>query len=228
MSGFDFKSHFKYFLEDNLTMENSQEVYEVFYSLESGEEILFRNCCKILGIDRDKFLANFEGTEIFDVDEDCGLTAIAAAERFGKIEYENPDEPTYGTIKDLVLDNSNREYMKFRQKLYHAAARNIVSSFFESSCGPTRILHVVERIGAFRERNKRCLYESAEELLIRIRLEMYMHDIHNTLDESNEPSEDFSDRFIGFFNSLGKTKQSHLLSLLGIAKHLSQIAEKRL
>lgn len=149
---FDSKSYFEQFLKDNLTMDNSQEIYEVFYSLEAGEEMLFKSCCKILGIDRDKFLANFEGTEIFDVDEDAGLTAIAAAERFGTIVYENPGKPSYGTIKEMFLDNSNSEYWKFRQQLYHSAACDIVQSYDESDYHHTSVLAVVQKMGAYKER----------------------------------------------------------------------------
>jgi len=151
---FDSKSYFESFLRKNLTMDNSQEIYEVFYSLEVGEEILFKNCCEILGIDREKFLTNFDGTVIFDVDEDVGLSAIAAAERFGVIEYENPDEPSYGTIKEMLFDNSNSEYMKFRQQLYHAAACDIVRGYDESEYHFTRVLTVIKKMGAFEERQR--------------------------------------------------------------------------
>lgn len=149
---FDSKGYFEQFLKDNLTMDNSHEIYEVFYSLEDGEEILFKSCCNILGIDRDEFLANFDGTEIFDVDEDVGLTAIAAAERFGTIEYENPNEPTYGTIKEMLLDNSNMEYIKFRQQLYYSAACDIVQNYNESDHHFTRALTIIEKMGVFRDK----------------------------------------------------------------------------
>ena len=223
---FDCKSYFKHFLNKNLTMENSQEVYEVFYTLESGEENLFRNCCKILGIDKEVFLKGFEGTEIFDVDEDAGLTAIAAAERFGRIEYEYPDKPTYGTIKDLVMNHDSREYMEFRQKLYHAAACEIVDSFDESEYGHLDIITVIEKMGVFNERNRQCVYLRTEDALVRLRRKMYMHDIHDSLDEQGEPTDKFIDRTESFFNSLGKIEKSALLSALGIAKELIGVVEK--
>ena len=149
---FDSKSLFERFLKDNLTMDNSQEIYEVFYSLEVGEETLFKNCCEILGIDRDEFLKNFVGTEIYDVDEDAGLTAIAAAERFGTIIYENPDEPSYGTIKELLFDKNYTEYLQFRQQLFYSSACDIVDSYDESEYHFTHVLSVIEKMGVFKEK----------------------------------------------------------------------------
>lgn len=135
----------------------------MFYSLESGEEILFKSCCEILGIDRDKFLENFEGTEIFDVDEDVGLTAIAAAERFGTIEYEDPAEPSYGTIKKMTFDNSNNEYMKFRQQLYYSAVCDIVHSYDESDCHFTHVLTIIEKMGVYKEKRHNLAISSSDE-----------------------------------------------------------------
>jgi len=149
---FDSKSLFNRFMKNNLTMENSQEIYDVFYLLEDGEEILFKNCCNILGIDRDKFIKSFIGTEIYDIDEDAGLTAIAAAEKFGTIVYENPDEPSYGTIKEMLFDNSNVEYMKFRQELFYSAVCDIVDSYDESKYHFTHVLSVIEKMGVFKEK----------------------------------------------------------------------------
>lgn len=135
-------------------MENSQEIYEIFYLLESGEEFLFKNCCKILGIKRKRFIKNFKGTEIFDVDEDVGLTAIAAAERFGTIKYENPNEPSYGTIEDMIFytDNSKDEYIVFQQKLYYSTVNYIMKNYNEDDYTHTHILSIVEKIGVFNEK----------------------------------------------------------------------------
>ncbi len=152
---FSSKSYFENFVRSNLTADNADEIYEVLCSLENGEEILFKNCCQLLGIDREKFLENFVGTEIFDVDEDVGLTAIAAAERFGTIEYDDPEAPSYGSIKDMRLDNSNGEYMAFRQKLFTAAVQDILRSYRESDFHHTAVLAVVQKMGVFLEQKHR-------------------------------------------------------------------------
>jgi len=146
------KEYFKNFLKSYLTMDNAQIIYEMFCVLESGEEILFRNCCKNLGIGRDKFLENYRGLEEMKYAEDdtcTGFTQIAVAEKYGKIEYEYPDEPSYGTIKELILDIDNPEFIEFNKKLFHSAVCDIVDSFKESDYSDSQILGVVERIDVF-------------------------------------------------------------------------------
>jgi len=140
-------------------MDNAQEIYQVFYSLETGEEILFKNCCNILGIDRDKFLENFIGTEIFDVDEDVGLTAIAVAERFGTIVYENPAEPSYGTIKEMLFDNRDSKYIIFQRQLFYSAACDILQYYDESEYHFTHVLDIVEKIGVYKEKKHTWPYQ---------------------------------------------------------------------
>jgi len=168
----DSKSFLESFLENNLKLGNAEKIYDSLWLLETGEELLFKNCCKILGVDRDEFLKNFDGTEIFDVDEDRGLTEIALAEKFGAIEYDNPNEPSYGTIVNIEFDENSSEYLSLRQKIYHSAVRDMVRNFDESDYSPKHILDIIENIGGFKRD------EAQEKRQARI-------DERNTISENN-------------------------------------------
>jgi len=98
-------------------------------------------------------LDKFDGSEMFYIDEALGLMDIAAAERFGTIVYEDPDEPTYGTIEDILFDDNNTEYVEFQKQLFHSAVCEIVRCFDESEYSFHTVAVVIEKIGAYKERN---------------------------------------------------------------------------
>jgi hypothetical protein len=74
--------------------------------------------------------------------------------------------------------------------------------------------------------NKSCRYKNALEAMEFINNEMYKWGIQEAIDDTSEPSESFQDGFDGFFGELSKDEQKILLSTLGIAKGLVEIAEK--
>ena len=55
---------------------------------------------------------------------------------------------------------------------------------------------------------------------------MHNHGMQNSLDELGEPTDEFFDRFNGFYDSLSETEQGTLLTLLGRAKEMIGIVEK--
>ena len=107
------KRYIEQFLKNNLAPDNAEKIYDMLRMLETGEEILFRNCCKILGMDRDKYFSSFDISEMAMVDDDMGFTDIVLGERFGTIKYDDPDDPE--TITDIVFDENNSEYVSVRQ-----------------------------------------------------------------------------------------------------------------
>jgi len=218
---FNSKSYFQSFLKRNLTKENAQEIYEIFTSLENGEEILFRNCCKILGIKKDEFLDGFRGLEEMQYAEDdtcTGFVQIAAGEKYGVIEYEFPDEPSYGAIKEVRFDKNNPELIEFNQKLFQSTIHDIVNNFKEADYSDSDILRIVEEIGAFNDKNRRCLYEHTAYSLVEVETEMEKYNLQGMLDENGKPTDVFIDNFNLYFNSLGEYKQKALLALAGVAK----------
>ena len=220
------KRYFKRFLDNHLTPENAHTVYEALEPLGTGEETLFRNCCKLLGITRDEFFGNYDCfAQLAKIDDDYGLTEIAAADKFGEIEYDDPDVPSYGAIKNIVLDKTNLEYIEFHKKLYQATAIDLVESYDEDEFDDYHLLNVVEAIGAFHEK-KRNLYGRTAELMHEIQLAMDNYEVRNSLDEMNEPTDKFLDRFNSFYDSLSGYEQGELLTLLGIAKEMADIVEK--
>ena len=223
---FNSKRYFKGFLNRHLTMENAHEVYRALESLGRGEEILFKNCLKFLGITRDKFLEGFNCfAELAQIDEDLGLTEIAMAEKFGAIEYEEPDDPSYGAIKGMTIDRTSLEYIEFHQKLFYSSAYELVESYDDDNFNDYNLLWVVEAIGAFHE-NNRNMYTRTSEFLFEIKLAMYSHGMQHSFDELGEPTDEFFDRFNCFYDSLSKNEQGTLLTLLGRAKEMIGIVEK--
>ena len=223
---FNSKRYFKDFIARHLTMENAHEVYNVLESLGSGEEILFKNCLKLLGITRDEFINNFNCfAELAEIDEDRGLTMIAVAEKFGTIEYEYPDEPSYGAIKNMVIDKTSLEYVEFHQKMFHSSACELVESYDEDDFNDYNIMWIVEAVGAFHEKYRN-MYTRTSELLFEIRWAMHKHNIQNAFDELGEPTDEFFDRFNAYYDSLSEDEQGTLLTLLGRAKEMINIVEK--
>ena len=226
---FNSKQYFKNFIKNNLTKFNAMDIYEVFWTLEDGEEILFRNCCKLLGIKREEFIRNFRGIEEMQYaeDETCvGFTTIAVAEKFGKTEYEYPDEPSYGSIRDITFDHDNQELIEFNQKLFSMAAYDIVDSFEESDYSEDAILNVVGRIGVFKDKQNRCLYDHTARQLVEIELEMDKFNLHDSLNVHGKPTEAFMDNFKLYYDSLVGYKQPEaLLALAGVAKGIVEIVE---
>jgi len=223
---FNSKRYFKDFLNRHLTMENAHEVYAALEPLGTGEEILFKNCLQLLGITRDKFLEGFNCfAELAEIDEDLGLTEIAMAEKFGAIEYEEPDDPSYGAIKGMTIDRTSLEYIEFHQKLFYSSAYELVESYDDDNFNDYNLLWVVEAIGAFHENSKN-MYTRTSEFLFEIQLAMHSHGMQNLLDELGEPTDEFFDRFNSFYDSLSETEQGTLLTLLGRAKEMIGIVEK--
>jgi len=207
-------------------MENAHEVYMALESLGNGEEILFKNCLKLLGITREKFLDGFNCfAELSRIDEDMGLTEIAVAEKFGTIEYEEPDNPSYGAIKNMTVDRTSLDYIEFHQKLFHSSACELVESYDEDDFNDYNLLWIVEKIGAFHESNRN-RYTRTSEFLFEIQLAMHSHGMQNSLDEMGEPTDEFYDRFNSFCDSLSENEQGTLLTLLGRAKGMIDIVEK--
>jgi len=170
---FNSKSYFKSFLKENLIPENAYEIYEIFEVLGIGEEPLFKNCCKFLGITRDKFLDGFNCfAELSRIDEDYGLTELAMAEKFGKlIYYEGEDEAEdkgdgdgedfdeseksgYEMVESTEIDKTNPEYIEFCRQLYHATVHDLVARYKEKDFDDATLVSIVEKIGAFHERSK--------------------------------------------------------------------------
>ena len=224
------RKYFKDFLKSELTKNNAEEIYQVFWTLEEGESILFRNCCKILGIEKEKFLENFRGLEEMQYaeDEGCeGFTQIAVAEKFGTIEYEFPDEPSYGSIKEITLDYDNPEVVEFNHQLFSSAAHDIVDGFKESEYSKNDILYIVGRIGVFKDKQIRCLYDHTARHLVEIEMEMDKFNLQASLNEHDKPSEAFRDNFNRYYNSLGEYKQPEaLIALVGVAKGIVEIVEQ--
>jgi len=232
MVKFGSKKYFKSFLDQYLTLENAQQVYEVFEWLGVGEEPLFKNCCKLLGITRDKFLEGFHCfAELSRIDEDYGLTELVLAEKFGKINYyedEDFDEtvkPGYEMVESTEVDKANLEYIEFCQQLYHATAQDLVANYTEEDFSDDLLLSIVQKIGVFHERNKNIYRLSAEYLSV-IEISMQQHGVQIALDEMGEPTDKFFDNFNAYFGSLSKYEQERLLTMLGTAKGLVDIAEK--
>jgi len=226
---FNSKKYFKNFLQSELNKNNAQEIYEIFYTLEVGEKILFRNCCKLLNVDREKFFDNFVGMEeVAQIDEetDYGYTTIAAAEKYGSIEYEFPDEPSYGSIKNVTFDQDNEELIEFNYRLFSAAAHEIVDSLKESDHSESDILYIVGRIGVFKDKQRRCLYEHTANCLAEIETEMDKFNLRNSLNEHGKPADSFIDNFKQYHNSLGGYRQPEaLLALAGVAKGIVAVVE---
>ena len=158
---FNSRKYFKNFLDRHLTMENAKQVYKIFERLGTGEEPLFKNCCKLLGTTRDKFLDGFHCfAALSQIDEDYGLTELALAEKFGKLNYYEGDELDgtetngYEMVESMEVDETNPEYIEFCQQLYHATAYDLVASYKVVDFRIDSLLDVVQAIGAFHERNK--------------------------------------------------------------------------
>ena len=148
------KKYFEKFLKDNLTPNNAERIYDMLWRLETGEETLFRNCCKTLGIDRDEFLSNFDIAALSTIDDDMGLTWVALGERFGTIEYDDPDKPCYGTISDIVFDDNNSEYVSVHQEIYQATVREMVKNYDETEYSSDDIIGIIQDIGVFNHAEK--------------------------------------------------------------------------
>ena len=226
------RKYFKDFLNEYLTLENAHEVYEIFEMLGKGEEPLFKNCCKLLGTTREKFLDGFNCfAELSRIDEDYGLTELALAEKFGKLHYyedEDFDEseiPGYEMVESTEVDKANPEYIEFCQQLYHATVQDLVASYIEKNFYDDTLLSIVQKIGAFHERKKN-IYRLTSEYLSEIEIAMQQHGVQNALDEMGEPTDDFFDKFNAYFGSLSKYEQERLIAMLGTAKGLVAIAEK--
>ena len=135
------KKYFKNFIDRHLTMENAHNVYSALESLGTGEEILFKNCLQLLDITRDKFLEGYNCFgELVQIDDDIGLTEIAVAEKFGAIEYEEPNDPSYGAIKSMMIDRTSLEYIEFHQKLFHSSVCELVESYDEDNFNDYNLL----------------------------------------------------------------------------------------
>jgi len=147
---FNSKKYFEDFLNNNLRPDNAEKIYDMFWKFETDEEILFKNCCKILGIDRDELLYKFDMSVL--VDGDMGLTSVALGERFGTIEFDDPDDPdnpSYSTLTDIVFDDNNSEYISVRQKIYQSAVREMIKNYDEQEYDTNDILGIIQSIGAF-------------------------------------------------------------------------------
>jgi len=226
------RKYFKSFLDEYMTLENAHEVYEIFEVLGTGEEPLFKNCCKLLGITRDKFLDGFKClAELSRIDEDYGLTELALAEKFGKLNYyedEDLDESAklgYEMVESTEVDKANPEYIEFCQQLYFATAYDLVESYVEKDFHDDTLLSIVQKIGAFHERKKN-IYRLTSEYLSEIEISMRQHGVQNAFDEMGKPTVEFFDKFNTYFCSLDKYEQEQLLTMLGTAKELIFVAEK--
>jgi len=226
------RKYFMCFLDEYMTLENAHKVYEIFEVLGTGEEPLFKNCCKLLGTTRDKFLDGFNCfAELSRIDEDYGLTELALAEKFGKLNYyedEDFDEsetPGYEMVKSTEVDKANLEYIEFCQQLHYATVHDIIESYIEKDFYDDTLLSIVQKIGAFHERNEN-LYRLSSKYLSEIEVSMQQHGVQNALDEMGEPTEDFFDKFNAYLGSLSKYEQERLLATLGTAKGLVDVVEK--
>jgi len=213
-------------------MENAEQIYEVFEWLGVGEEPLFKNCCKLLGITRDKFLDGFHCfAELSRIENDYGLTELALAERFGKLHYyedEGLDESEnrgYEMVESMEIDKSNPEYIEFSQRLYYATVHDIVDSYKVKDFHIDSLLNVVQKIGVFHERNKN-IFNLTSKYLSKIEITMQQHGVQNALNEIGEPTNEFLDKFNTYFGSLSRFEQEQLLTMLGTAKGLVGIVEK--
>ena len=232
MAKFYSRKYFKCFLDEHLTLENAHEVYEIFEVLGTGEEPLFKNCCKLLNITRDEFLDGFNSfVELSRIDQDYGLTELALAVKFGKLNYyedENFDEsetPGYEMVESTEVDKANPDYIEFCQQLYHATTHDIVASYIEKDFYADTLLSIVQKIGVFHERSEN-LYRLSLKYLSEIEIAMQQYGVQNALDEMGEPTDKFFVKYNAYFGSLSKYEQERLLDILSTAKRLVGVVEK--
>lgn len=226
------KKYFRDFLKNNLTMENAHEIYEIFDWLGVGEEPLFKNCCKLLGITRDEFLDGFHCfAELSRIDEDYGLTELALAEKFGKLNYyededfDESEKPGYEMVESTEIDTTNPEYIEFMKQLYHATVIDLVESYKEEDFYVDTFLSSVQKIGVFHEKNEN-LYRLASEYLSEIEFIMQSYGMQNLLNKMDEPTDEFFNKFKTYFESLSNYEQERLLVMFNSAKGIINIVEK--
>jgi len=123
-----------------------------------------------------------------------------------------------GTKRAFVVMADN--YSKAIQKMLQEESDSFINVEVIDTFGNLSAIGAAALMG-----NQKSMYQNVAEAMELIHRNMSEYEIADALDENGEPTDEFYDRWNSYFTILSEDGRNALLSLLGTAKGLVNIAE---